>query len=274
MILSLCAIFIYPVGIWLLFALLLFKSRREILKHQRTRLSIAIEFLHREYQPTIFVWELAEMLRRFILVGALVVYKQGSVEQIAYAALVALVYLAVQITATPFRKASDNFFASGCSLSIAALFLLCLLFKYSELVEIKEIRDKMSQEQEHDYEVPQEIFFPILWVACLTGVLLLGIILGIQAGVEARRARREMRAAKARRLRYKSDKEEVTAPDIPENRFHTFLSHVWGTGQDQMRVVSARCPNHVPDVHSTTRVLLRPPWIHLLAMLAGQAAAT
>jgi hypothetical protein len=59
---------------------------------------------------------------------------------------------------------------------------------------------------------------------------------------------REARAGKARRLRYVQTKAEVTAPHIADDHYHLFLSHVWGTGQDQMRIVKQRLLEMIPDV--------------------------
>jgi hypothetical protein len=41
----------------------------------------------------------------------------------------------------------------------------------------------------------------------------------------------------------------VHAPQLPgEVVYHLFLSHVWGTGQDQMRIVKQRLCEMVPDM--------------------------
>ena len=37
-------------------------------------------------------------------------------------------------------------------------------------------------------------------------------------------------------------------PALPWTHYHTFLSHVWGTGQDQMRVVKQRLQEMMPDL--------------------------
>ena len=41
---------------------------------------------------------------------------------------------------------------------------------------------------------------------------------------------------------------EVIAPTLGDNDFHLFLSHVWGTGQDQMRVIKQRLLEMLPDL--------------------------
>ena len=55
---------LYPVGIPLCFALLLFRARHAIQGAQPTPLSKALAFLHSDYQPRFFAWELVEVLRR------------------------------------------------------------------------------------------------------------------------------------------------------------------------------------------------------------------
>ena len=76
-------------------------------------------------------------------------------------------------------------------------------------------------------------------IGSMLGTLVLSFILFVvQFIIEGRRMRREALASKARRLRYKADDTEVTAPGLPSSStalatktfFHTFLSHVWGTG--------------------------------------------
>ena len=88
--LALFVICCYPAGVPILFALLLHCARRAILSGRPTSLSTAIAFLHREYRPRRYWWELVEMLRRLLLVGVLVVIRQGSVEQLALGSLLSL----------------------------------------------------------------------------------------------------------------------------------------------------------------------------------------
>ena len=56
------------------------------------------------------------VLRRFFLVGVLVVYKQGSVEQLAYGTLGTLLYMVLQLSCSPFADVADDFLASTCRL--------------------------------------------------------------------------------------------------------------------------------------------------------------
>jgi len=72
--------------------------------------------------------------------------------------------------------------------------------------------------------------------------------LTVQLALERRRQEREGLASQARRLRNKGDQKEVTPPKLEDGWFHVFLSHVWGTGQDQMRIVKQRLLEMVPHL--------------------------
>lgn len=50
------AVFVYPIGLLALTAVLLFSARGAILSSRPTRLSRAIAFLHREYEPQMFAY--------------------------------------------------------------------------------------------------------------------------------------------------------------------------------------------------------------------------
>jgi hypothetical protein len=70
----------------------------------------------------------------------------------------------------------------------------------------------------------------------------------MQFVAEQARQRHEALAAKARRLRSRPDGTMVHAPSIEQGGYHLFLSHVWGTGQDQMRIVKQRLLEMVPGL--------------------------
>jgi len=96
----------------------------------------------------------------------------------------------------------------------------------------------------------------IIMILSILGTLILSFILFlVQFIIEGRRLRREALASKARRLRSKINHKEVVAPELPSPStltaatfFHVFLSHVWGTGQDQMRIVKQRLLEMIPNL--------------------------
>ena len=110
------AILLYAFGMIALNGSLLFLARHAISTGRHvTSLSRAIRFLHSEFEPRFFWWELVEMLRRLVLVG-LMVLMQGSTMQLLAGILFSLVFLLLQVQSSipsdsfrSLRIASDSF---------------------------------------------------------------------------------------------------------------------------------------------------------------------
>ena len=98
-----------------------------------------------------------------------------------------------------------------------------------------------------------------VFLTLATGVVI--TYLNIKA--EQHRLRMEDLKSKARRLRFFSTNLSVPAPKLIVQEedgpryFHVFLSHVWGTGQDQMRIVKQRLLEMIPDLKVTTGLQTR-----------------
>ena len=209
------------------------------------------------------------MGRRFFLVGVFIIFPfhQGSVMQIAIANLFAIIYLVLLLQAMPYRSSFHNYLALGCTFALTVLLLCTIFYKYQSFTELPDIVARMSREQVDDYEVAG-LLLSGLFIASVFGALgFSALLLVIQVGKERRRRLREERMAKARRLRWAVDDTEVEL-DEPvlqpvehtmgqiSSTFHIFLSHAWGTGQDQMRIVKQRLLEMLPDV----RVFLGARW--------------
>ena len=107
-------------------------------------------------QVTCFWWEIAEMLRKFLLVGLFVTIEPGSITQIALATIVTAVFLLVQLQAKPYKSASDDFLASASSFALLMIFFCSVIYKYVELTDTQDISNKMSIEQ-------QEVCCAVSW---------------------------------------------------------------------------------------------------------------
>ena len=156
------------------------------------------------------------MLRRLLLVGVFVVIKPGSVEQLAYATIVNILYLAIQMSASPFENVYDSFMASACSMCLTMFFVLSGWYKFSELTQLEKVQGVMSPELKKDYLASYVSLSGILWLASLSAFLVLGVVVGKLARDEAKRRRREVNLAVARRLRYLNSHAEVQIEDIIE----------------------------------------------------------
>ena len=170
-------------------------------------------------------WELVEQLRRLILVG-LMVLAQGSILQLVLGALLAAVFLLFQIQANPYQAMDDNFLASSASFALVAFFLCCSAFKSAMLTSLEDIQSKMSIEQRSIYVIDVADLTFIMTLSTFGTLVLSFVIFVIQFAIERERAARMQRASKARRLRFKKNQQEVTAPPVQQHCFHLFLSHV------------------------------------------------
>lgn len=224
--LAIVAIALYPGGLIVLYSVLLHCASPAIRKGRPTDLSRALVFLHRDYSPRFCWWETMEMLRRFILVGALQLLPTGSFTQISAAFIFALLYMVIQLQAQPFKGVRNNFLAMIVSLMITSMLFCCLLVRLDLVMRLS-----MPLDWRKRFSVPTlaiTVGFSISVVVVL--IFLLGV-LTMQAADEQARLRHEEKSARSRRLRYMSDDDEVLVPPVAFDGFHVFLSHVWGTGQ-------------------------------------------
>lgn len=165
------------------------------------------------------------MLRRFLLVGLMVMIESGTIMQLAIGTILAIAFLFLQVMASPYCDAYDNFLASATSFSIVVCFLCANYFKYSALLDLDDIQDKMSDEQRNIFVIRS--YTGLTWILALSILAALIISVGIffeQLRVEVARARQSARVAKARRLRHVHGDHEVEAPPIAADGFHLFLS--------------------------------------------------
>jgi hypothetical protein len=235
---------------------LLYRARDAIRSNKPTAFSSAMFFLHRKYKKHLFWWELVEMLRLFVLVGVMVLF-QGTMMQLITGTLLAVAFLLFQVQASPYANMSDDLLASSLSFCVAAIFLCSYAFKEASLTGLGAIQDKMSIEQRSLYILNQGTLSAIVTCGVIAALVISGVIFVFQFAEEAARVRREALASKARRLRYVHNDKEVDVPNINAGEFHLFLSHVWGSGQDQMRVVKTRLLEMLPHA----RVFLGVPMV-------------
>jgi hypothetical protein len=128
------ALVVYAFGVLIFFAVLLFACRHAVRDSKPSALSKSIAFLFREYEPWAFWWELAEMIRRLVLIGFFILIPpRGSIKQIAIGAVFCCAFLLLQTQAAPFLTRRDDCLASCCSFTLLIFFICCLLFKVDAL---------------------------------------------------------------------------------------------------------------------------------------------
>ena len=107
-------VFVYPVGIPLLYAVLLFQ-RRDVLADADADKTIAqpIAGLWEPYRPERFYYEVIECGRRFLLTGVVVFIFPSTAAQIAITMLIAFLFFAMFEILSPYTSESDMWFSRG-----------------------------------------------------------------------------------------------------------------------------------------------------------------
>ena len=96
---------LWPVGVPLLYALLLWASRDALRTETETPLSKATAFLSADYRPSAFWWEPLEMCRKLTLTGwVLLIGEESEQARVLVALLVSITFLATQLAVKPLRR--------------------------------------------------------------------------------------------------------------------------------------------------------------------------
>ena len=212
-------ILLYPVGISATFASLLFASRRAIREKLPTALSKALGFLVDDYEPAFLWWELLMLWRQLLLVGFAILISPGTIEQLVISFLVTLSYMLLFAVAAPFKNEGDDYFAQACSFALTAVFFFLLVLKVDVLTN--EMDPLLSEQQRDKYH-----FNIYLVTGGMIGSILLALLLAA-----AMAAQQIVQAARVPTIRLQRT---GAPPDLllsEGDRFHMFLSHIWGTGQ-------------------------------------------
>ena len=117
-IVSVVGIFLYPVGIPLLFYLALCRNEQKLFAEYKYKLDQdgnkpsniknRYGFLYDRYREEVYYFESVEFLRKLILVGAVLFLYKGSIMQIAIAFIVSTVFFILHIKLQPFKDESDE----------------------------------------------------------------------------------------------------------------------------------------------------------------------
>ena len=104
-------IFVYPLGITLLYMYLLVKNRKELKCHEGRHDSAKlrpIAFLWQAYEPRWWWFEIFENARRLMMTGGLVFVNPGSTTQIVVAMLVSILSIILYSSTRPYDHDSDD----------------------------------------------------------------------------------------------------------------------------------------------------------------------
>ena len=225
---------LYAIGVPLFFLGLLMSCRKQLTRREpATPLSASLSCLCSEYRKRFFFWEVVESLKKLFFVSLLrlapVVHSaQGGIEQLLVALMVALALTMCQLSAAPYLRPTDNFLSVLSAVAYCVLLLGAITLKLSSIAE--ELGDQLSRQLQGKISVSAGPMLIVLLCSTLVSLL-------FSLAVCLREALFDLRQPK---LRFTATSGLVHLPLQPGKTHHIFISHAWGSAQDQARVLRAR----------------------------------
>jgi len=114
---------VWPVGMVLLYAAVLIPCRRALRAHTQTPILRASRFLHQDYEPSWFFWELVELVRRTILIGwVLLIPTSLTFIRLVVALLLSQISLTLVLSVKPYLRPEDDLLAAASHLALVLIF--------------------------------------------------------------------------------------------------------------------------------------------------------
>tara|TARA_B100000795_G_scaffold74807_1_gene53059 strand:- start:1167 stop:3974 length:2808 start_codon:yes stop_codon:yes gene_type:complete len=228
---GLVCLVIWCIAVPLAYAALLFRARHAILNHQPTLLSIQIGALWREYEPWCYWWEPVDMLRKLILTGAVLLVPETQVmARTVIGLLVSVVALVSAGAVQPFHNFLDDTLFAVTQLVLVIAFIGVLLMD-----ACNEGGEAGCKRFGFDSSLDVSIYLFGFNIAVLV-LILVSIVLSF------------FRAVKTKTLRLRATNDAPTLELREGHRYHTFLSHIWSTGQDQVRGIKGQLQLLMPGI--------------------------
>ena len=198
-----------------------------------------IAFLCAEYNPGLMQhWELVELARKLMLTGFIfLIPQQHRLSRILTAMVISMAHLVFLLVALPYKQPSTMCMAVATSIMLFFSIIAALLVALYNVLVLEQV-DPSS-------------FFGFATVLPLIAIIfsLSVVVVVVAVLLFAYQWSFQRRMHMARRLRHR-DGTEVVATELGKGQeYHLFLSHVWGTGQDQMRIIKQRLLEMVASLH-------------------------
>ena len=176
------------------------------------------------------------MLALVFFVSLVRIVAPGTLAQLLVGLMVSMSILIYQLTARPYKLATDNFLGLLGGVAYALLLLGALTLKMGSLFET--LGDQLSPQLQQIFRVPATPLIVVLLTSTLTSV-------AFATAVLLREALRDWRQPK---LRFAGSHTLVSLPLLQGKTHHLFISHYWKTAQDQARVLRSRLQAMVPGL--------------------------
>ena len=235
-------LFVWPIGIPLVYYILLWSSRDALKARRPTRVSRCAYFLHGEYKPEFYFWECLDLFRRLTLVGFLRAMTNNAVpiSRLVCGAVVAQGFLFMILWLRPHRKDVDNFVAAMVHLTVLGMLLTGCLLEMHQRARLLDTyvsqqyvsRVMLGFEEVDDWLALVLFCIPLTTIAVMVGVVVVKLVL----------------TKFPKNMHDKETGDMVQLSLEKHHKYHTFLSHIWGTGQDQVAAIKRQLCLLVPGI--------------------------
>ena len=211
--LAIVAIVLYPVCVPCLYLGLFYRVRHAVWSETPTGFSEAISFLTEEYDAAFFFWELVEVLKKLLLVGAMSVAMPGTLNQLVLAFIIVLIFLVALLVAKPYKRPEDDVIALAVGFALVMFFFFSLILKVQTLTEA--VKDSLTGQLTKNFAIDNSTNTALLLASTL-GALVLGSVMMVieisaAAAIKAKEVRRQ--AAMARELEELRERNRATAAE-------------------------------------------------------------
>jgi len=234
---------IWPIGVPILYASLLYACRIPLTNQKTTNLGKATSFLHKEYNISFFWWELAFLVFRLTIGGYLLLIPDSvPFLRLIAALLVALMFMVLLMLTRPYKKQDVNLMAQGALFMLVCILVTSLCLQLYEGISgytyacSAEDGDAIANDLMGFSSDDQIVYIMIAFNAT---------VLVCFFAITAWQAWKERGLPNIRLLQTK---------EIPElslgrgQKWHLFLSHIWSSGQDQVATIKRQLQLLLPGV--------------------------
>jgi hypothetical protein len=233
---------VWPIGIVVLYAVLLLVARRPLLSRTPNPLVRSTSFLHRDYHPECFYWELIELVRRIVLTGwVLLIDEANSFVRILVGLMVSVTMFTITVIRKPYRHMEDHY------LAISAQFMIVMSFIGAMAVKVYEDVDARARQRGTDVDEAVAIF-GIDSSDELVNLLLVFTILMIFPCLLTTVSYNVAQEGRVLTILVSATGKPPELTMHKGQRYHLFNSHIWSTGQDVAATIKRQLQRIFPAV--------------------------
>lgn len=225
---------VWPVVVPLVFVVALLPIRHDLMQKRNTGMVRATSVLHKEYHPRFAFWEPVYILQRLFIVGFVQLFELTGLMKLQTGLLLTLGYTIALLYFQPYKRSDVHTLAVSAQVCLVGVFFGALNIKlHIELAAADDdlVTDITGFRTQREAEVAMVVF----------NFMSIGLFVAMTAYTS-------FTTDAPRTLRLVGSSQ---APDLafhPGMRFHTFISHLWSSGQSQVAVFKRQLQLLLPGV--------------------------